>query len=272
MAKSKARRKSTLDGIHPDIAEGLQHLGLSAYEIRVYNAILSHPRSRVPEIARYSSVPQPKVYATIKRLIERGLCESHLGPINQYSALEPGDSFDHLLEESNSRQKGASHAIEMLAEMHNKATQGLSRREGRIKLFQGRAAVLRNFRLLASQSTSSIASISRMPLIARDDDESIKERLDAGVKIRLLGEVPDELSDEDRRSFKTSKGNGAKVRLIPHVPMRMAIFDGRITVLPLFDPVVDQGDGMGMLEIRNHGLSESFLEVFDMLWEKAKAF
>ena len=114
-------RRGNLDGVPEEIAAGLQHLGLTAYEIKVYLAILNNPKSRVPEIARYSGVPQPKVYATLKRLIERGLCEGHLGPINQYSALEPDAAFHALLDESAQRQDEAKSAVGDLAKAYASA-------------------------------------------------------------------------------------------------------------------------------------------------------
>jgi len=273
MARSTQRGLGKAEGIHPDIVDGLAHLGLTAYEIRVYNAILRHPRSRVPEIARYSGVPQPKVYATIKRLIERGLCESHLGPINQYSALDPDDAFTHLLEKSEERQKGATSAVESLTKLHAQAVQGLSRREGRIKMFQGKAAAARNFKELTASAENEIVLVARLPLVATDDDDTIRERLKKGVNVRMLVEAgAGGLSEVDRKSLDRSKKHGAQVRQIDHVPMRMGVFDRKITILPMLDPAAGQGDGFVMLEIRNHGLSESFLWIYEMLWESAKTY
>ena len=273
MTSSRPSARSAPKTINPEVVEGLTHLGLSAYEVRVYSAILGHPRSRVPEIARYSAVPQPKVYATIKRLIERGLVESHLGPINQYSALDPGEAFANLLDHSMERQREANHAVELLSTLYAQATQGLSRREGRIKLFQGRAATARNFKELSASAEKEIAVIARLPLLARDDDDTVRDRLKAGVRLRTLVEIAsDDVVPEDWRSLERSRDSGAEVRRISHVPMRMGVFDRRITILPMFDPVVGQGDGVGMLEIRNNGLSESFLEFYELLWNRAEPF
>jgi hypothetical protein len=41
-------------------------------------------------------------------------------------------------------------------------------------------------------------------------------------------------------------------------------------VLPMNDPVAEQGDGFMMLEVRNPDLCASFLEIFDMLWATGK--
>ncbi len=265
-------RRGNLDGIPETIAEGLQHLGLTAYEIRVYQAILKHPRSRVPEIARFSKVPQPKVYSTIKRLIERGLCESHLGPINQYSVLDPEDAFAPLLDFTAQRQSDATMAISALQKLHNESSQGLSRREGRLKMFQGKPAANRNFKFLVSTAESYIDIVARLPLVAQDDDDTIHEKLEQGIAVRMLCELNGPMADADRESLTKSKANGAQIRTIDKVPMRLGIFDNKITILPMVDPAAGQGDGFVMLEIRNTGLSESFRNVYELLWALGKDF
>ena len=61
----RAATGSKLKGDGRSIADGLRYMGLTDYEIRVFLGILRHPMSRIPEIARHSGVPQPKVYATV---------------------------------------------------------------------------------------------------------------------------------------------------------------------------------------------------------------
>lgn len=267
-------RPGDLSGIDPTIASGLEFLGLTAYEIRVYDAILRHPHSRVPEIARLSKVPQPKVYSTLKRLIERGLCESHLGPINQYSALEPAEGFTSLIAEAKRRQDEAREAVQKLQEKHAQAGEGMSRREGRVKLFQGKPAAGRDFKELMAGAEREVAIVVRFPLVVGDYLEDVERIVGDGGTVRMLCEVPDTESgaeSEEAREFcKRARGVGAKIRRAAHVPMRMGVFDSRILVLPMSDPVAEQGDGFMMLEVRNPDLCSSFLEIYDMLWKTAK--
>jgi sugar-specific transcriptional regulator TrmB len=263
-------RRGSLDGIDPLVAEGLTYLGLTAYEIRVYHAILEHPHSRVPEIARFAKVPQPKVYATLKRRLERGLCQSHLGPINQYSAIEPKEGFGHLVEEARLRQAEAMRAIEALQERHDDANQGMSRREGRVKLFQGRPAAGRDFKELMSGAKQDVAVIVRFPLVVGDYMEEVHRLLEAGGRVRLLCEMPTQLEADQQEFVDNAIAAGAEMRRIAEVPMRMGIFDHKILILPMDDPSAEQGDGFMMLEVRNPSLSESFVEVFDMLWKKGR--
>lgn len=47
---------------------GLQQLGFTAYEAKVYLALLSHPGSTGYEVARHSGVPRSKVYEVLEKL------------------------------------------------------------------------------------------------------------------------------------------------------------------------------------------------------------
>ncbi len=265
-------RRGDLSDIDPIVAEGLRHLGLTTYEIRVYDAVLRHPQSRVPEIARESRVPQPKVYATIKSLIEHGLVESHLGPINAYSAIEPEKGFEQLMSDTQRRQRAAMMAIEQLHEAFENAGRGKSRREGRVKLFQGRAVAARYFRELMAKAETHVTIVVRFPLVVADYLDDAKRITRAGGSVRMLIECGADLDDEAAAFVKSAKKSGAELRRISHVPMRMGIFDEQILVLPMNDPSAETGDGFTMLEIRNPGLCASFEEIYDMLWKKARPF
>ena len=74
-----------------------------------------------------------------------------------------------------------------------------------------------------------------------------------------------------RDQYPELKELGAEVHWATHVPMRMAIFDHKITALPMVDPQPGEGDGFIMLEIRNQSLSEGFVNMFDLLWNAAEA-
>jgi len=263
-------RRRKLSATDSKLGEGLANLGLTDYETRVYLAILRHPRSRVPEIARWSEVPQPKVYATLKRLIERGLCESILGPINRYTALPPAEAFRPLLEDMKARESDAQKAIASLHTEHRESNRSLSRREGRIKLFQGKHAAGRNFKFLFDHAEEDVQVVIRLPLVVSDDESIVRERIERGVRIRYLAELPDGVTPELEEILEQHTKIGVEIRQLPQVPMRMAIFDQKITTLPMIDPQPGEGDGFIMLEVRNQSLSAGFVGMFEMMWSAAK--
>lgn len=271
MSTRNARgRRGALEGIDATVADGLSHLGLTTYEIRVYSAILLHPQSRVPEIARESRVPQPKVYSTVRRLLERGLLETHLGPVNEYSALPPEQAFENLLEQSRQRQDESQRAITALQERHREAREGLSQREGRVKLFQSRPAAARAFRELVQRARREALIVVRFPLITADYFDGIQELLRAGGTAQLLCEIAGEPTEQHRDFAELAREHGSELRQLDEVPSRMAVFDERILALPMNDPVPEQGDGFMMLEVRNADLSRSFRKIFRMLWSQGR--
>lgn len=51
-----------------DTVSGLQQLGFTAYEAKVYLALISHPGATGYEVARHSGVPRSKVYEVLEKL------------------------------------------------------------------------------------------------------------------------------------------------------------------------------------------------------------
>lgn len=251
------------------LAQGLRNLGLTEYEIRVYIAILRHPGSRIPEVARTSGVPQAKVYATVNRLRERSLLESHLGPVNTYSALSPDDAFLPMVEDLRKRASEAATVVGLLQKEHKEPSQPIGAREGRIKLFQGRQATMRNFRELLSASQKSITLVARVPLMVQDDDDVLDKALKRGVEVRILMELPPGYDFTQHEVFQRQLKLGCQARSLPEVPMRLGVFDKRITILLLHEAGAELRD-VKMLEVRNEGLSEGLLKVFEPLWATAE--
>jgi sugar-specific transcriptional regulator TrmB len=251
------------------LAQGLRNLGLTEYEIRVYMAILRHPGSRIPEVAKTSGVPQAKVYATVKRLRERSLLESHLGPVNTYSALSPDDAFMPLVEDLRKRASDAASVVDLLQEEHQKPSPAMGAREGRIKLFQGRQAIMRNFREMVAGSQESITLVARVPLMIQDDDDVLEEALKRRVEVRILAQSPPGYDFTQHEVFQRQLKLGCQARSLAEVPMRMGVFDRRIAIIVLHEAGAGLQELM-MLEVRNAGLSEGLLKVFEPLWAVAE--
>lgn len=55
------------------VEAGLQKIGFSKYESKVYVALVSHPSATGYEVSKYSKVPRAKVYEVLDKLVERGV-------------------------------------------------------------------------------------------------------------------------------------------------------------------------------------------------------
>jgi sugar-specific transcriptional regulator TrmB len=272
MEPRRAGRPADYTGLDGETVRSLEFLGLSAYEIKVYLAVLQHPRSRVPDIARLARVPQPKVYSTVKRLIGRGLIESELGPVNRYSSLDPQHAFRPLLEDVEAREESARTVIKHLRDDFASAADRDPGIEGRVKLFQSRPAAARSFRDRITRVSNYLGVIVRWPLVIVDYAGEIEQATQNGVEVQMLCEVRGELTEAHTGFVERMREAGAKMRRIPETPMRMAVFDEEAVVLPMNDPAPLEGDGFMMLEVRNHDLSRGFRGFFDHLWREAEEF
>lgn len=271
MEVRRAGRPADYSGLDERTVRSLEFLGLSAYEIKVYLAILRHPRTRVPDIARLGKVPQPKVYSTVKRLIARGLIESELGSVNRYSAIDPQHAFRPLIDEVGEREDTARMIVKALQQDFQDAGERDPEIEGRVKLFQSRPAATRSFRDRILRVQNDLAVIVRWPLVITDYRDDIRTVVDRGAQVHMLCEVRDELTDAHTGFISRMAEVGAEMRRIGETPMRLAIFDEEAVVLPMNDPAPLEGDGFMMLEVRNHDLSRGFRGFFRRLWEDSEA-
>lgn len=250
------------------IALSLRSLGLTDYELRVYLAILRHPGSRIPEIARKSKVPQPKVYATVKRLLERGLCESELGPVNTYTALRPRIGLAPLLDDLRTAAAHADDIVSQLDGEFEAPTGSIAAREGRIKVYQGAQANRHNFIDLVSHAEQTIELMTKLPLILKDDDEVMADALRRGVQVRILGEAPADFDWAADEMYKRQVALGVQARHTLEIPMRLGIFDSQVTIMPMVGPA-GGATGLQVLEVRNKSLSAGMLSIFQSYWDLA---
>ena len=74
-------------------------LDLTAFEAKVYVALLSHGPLSPSRLAEILGVHRPQVHASLRRLILRGLVEVHEGKPAMYRAVEPETLFEIISEE-----------------------------------------------------------------------------------------------------------------------------------------------------------------------------
>ncbi len=80
------------------IANRLTELGFSQYEARTYLGLLTAELATGYSVANATGVPQPKVYETLRRLVERGAAVRTGDNPGRYSAVAP-DTLLHGLEQ-----------------------------------------------------------------------------------------------------------------------------------------------------------------------------
>ena len=74
-----------------------RHLGLSDYEARVYVCLVTEGASEARRLSMRCGVPRTKVYATLKKLVERGLVFEVPGEPRKFAPASPAEAFERFL-------------------------------------------------------------------------------------------------------------------------------------------------------------------------------
>jgi hypothetical protein len=98
-----------------------------------------------------------------------------------------------------------------------------------------------------------------------------KESLKKGVKGRCVYQMPD---NEEQRQFlfeyiKLAGEAGEQARIVDEIPMKMMIFDEKIVVFTLEDPVLHQASQTTQI-IEHRSLGKSLKILFETVWQQAK--
>src|SRR5450631_1666073 len=96
------------------IAERLTQLGLTQYEARTYLGLLQTDSATGYSIANETGVPQPKVYETLRRLVERGAAARTGEKPARYTAIQPDILLKSLEADFATRVAAARRDLETL--------------------------------------------------------------------------------------------------------------------------------------------------------------
>src|SRR5579859_3072830 len=88
-----------------DIAQRLTRLGFSQYEARTYVGLLMSGGATGYALANDTGVPQPKVYETLRRLVDRGAARLTGEQPARYAAVPPAELLKALEHEFAMRVK-----------------------------------------------------------------------------------------------------------------------------------------------------------------------
>lgn len=96
------------------IAEQLTRLGFSQYEARTYVGLLTSDGATGYTLANETGVPQPKVYETLRRLVDRGAAVLTAERPARYAAVAPAVLLSALQKEFTARLDAARQGLESL--------------------------------------------------------------------------------------------------------------------------------------------------------------
>ena len=279
------------------VLKDFDKFGLNSYEAKSYLSLLERNRLTAVEISRLAGIPRAKVYETLENLTARGFCHTIPGKVKKYSAVSPAalkdifvqmerekleDKLDKLRDEIKTKEqelgdkiKSADNLVQKLTPLYER-----SRTENDpldyIEVIKETNQLQNRICQLIDSAEKEVLVFSKPPSLKYRNEilqqiELEKESLKKGVKGRCVYQMPD---NEDQKQFlfeyiKLAGEAGEQARIIPEIPMKMMIFDERVVVFTLEDPVLHQPSQTTQI-IEHRSLAKSLKILFETVWSEAK--
>jgi sugar-specific transcriptional regulator TrmB len=253
----------------------LVNLGLTGYEASAYLALTRRVRATGAEVARLAALPRQRIYDVLDSLVARGLASVEPGRPAHYTAVAPDEAVDVLL----AAQRAA------LAQLERDAADAVARltpayRAGReetdplsyIEVLREPAAIGRRFAELETSVEREILVFTKPPY-AVDPANNVAgvELLARGVEARSVYErsVYDDAATVDAvRSFIHA---GERARVVDELPLKLVLFDERIALFTMEDPVAGT-PGLTIMIVEHPGLAGLLKLAFERVWESGDDF
>jgi sugar-specific transcriptional regulator TrmB len=259
----------------------LANFGLSHREARIYLALLNKKDFTVSEIAKVSGMPRHTIYEILDTLIKKGVCTEKIGKVKRYKAIDPKIVFrslidqykDHFEAQLCEKEKLALEVAKDFSMLYEKNRERVDPLEY-IEVLKDRKQIYNRWRLLQNNAQHKILSFVKAPYASSSPIENIDDEIDVlkkNVEIRAIYECKDVEKDEFVRALSSWIPAGEKVRVIKELPVKLVIFDERITLIALNDPVTLEPSITTMI-INHVGFAVAQEAVFESYWQRAIAF
>ncbi len=258
----------------------LTSLGLNRYEAAVYVSLLGRKNYTATEIATYAGVPRQRVYDVLESLATKGLCVERLGTRKRtYSAIDPSVAMPTLLAAYQEQQASENlHRMAVLdailPDLNHMFSSG--QREvaplDYIEILTDRHRVAERVLTLSRRASQEILMLFKQPLVASIEDNIAEAQAVAG-RITRRGVYEETVADDPiffdlvRRFHALGEG----IRLVPDLPLKVNLYDQRLAVILLRDPVSGQSS-LTCLVIEHTSMARALRVAFEALWAQGVDF
>ncbi|GAA1597346.1 LuxR C-terminal-related transcriptional regulator [Kribbella karoonensis] len=243
----------------------LESVGVEPPDEEAYRALLSAPGCEIQQLADRLGRDVEDVVATVGRLEKLGLLTSTADDPVRLLPTRPDVAVDALVAVRRAElDRVRAEARVLLSEL---STQERYRPENLVEVIVGQEAIAARFTQLLNGTRNQLLVLDRPPYAAQaeESDSTVRGLLGEGVVVHGIYS-PDSLDipggvDE---AFSAADA-GETSRVHPQVPMKLAVFDGKIALLPLsVDQLVDSA-----LVVHPCALLDALTEMFWLLWDQA---
>jgi HTH-type transcriptional regulator, sugar sensing transcriptional regulator len=266
------------------ILEEAKNLGLNNYEAKVYLALLEREYLTVNDIAKISHVPQARIYDVLESLMGNGMAILRPGKIKRYHAVEPEVFKEKLIEQLEAKLVEQKQTIEKTiltfkkkfeVRAENPIYDGTSLNY--IEIIKDTAALRKRIIELVKNCKKEILFFIKPPFITRpkaiqyDPSQNKPFQVEVKAPVRTLIEIPTKKEEIElwANRMSISAEDAKNTRAIKELPMKMAIYDERIVLLHLKDPIIPDSSYTTQI-INQPEFARTMKLAFESLWEQAE--
>ncbi|KAB1193824.1 MarR family transcriptional regulator [Haloferax sp. MBLA0076] len=210
-----------------------ERFSLGEYEIDAYLAVLEHGQLTASEIADRTSIPQPRVYDTVRSLSDRGLVELRESRPMKIVAVDPEDAFSNV----------QSSLDELIEELEARYTAPARDTEA-VSLVKSRSTILRYIEEIIESAEYELV-LSLTPDLLRRFRDDLAAAVDSGVSIDLLVTPASRAPDPAEFNY-LDVATIARARRGITSPV-LAVADGEYSIYATQDALRDDRDRYGVI-------------------------
>ena len=253
-------------------------LGLSMREAKVYTTLFRKRDFTASEIQQLAGIPRTKVYEVLHQLISKGMCaEKKIGRYKKYEAVNPVSVFDKLLQDLSLKENIANKLLKILSPLYEEREEKDNPLEY-IEIVKDREQVRKKWLNIDENAKKEILIFTKPPYASSPDEAIAEEKKLLKTKkdrrkliLRDICEYNGIASESEKKEFiKMVSGfisNNEEVRIVKELPMKLAIFDERITMLALNDPISLKPSITTMI-INHPSFAMAQKKVFESIWKE----
>lgn len=254
----------------------LQQIGLNAYEARSYLVLVGHPRFKALELAARAHVPRQKIYEVLDSLVEKGFAQVVQEKTKLFSAVEPSLAVPGYLQRRQTQlerewiEQGrlAGSLIDDLKSAYSEGQEGRGTLDY-LRIVSEPSQSGAQYRTMLREVRQEYLEFSRPPYAVDPlDEQLVRSARERGVTCRLLFER-DGLDENHHARLAEYAAAGVEVRLTDSLPMKLALFDGKLGLIALLDPVITKPTWTSVV-FDHEGMGEAMKGLFDVHWKKAE--
>lgn len=244
----------------------LEVLGISAFDERIYRAVLASPGITAQELVARSGESSGRIQSSLTRLQAKGLINRLWGRSPRWTATSPGTAIRALV-------RGLQGELDRIADTADEletAFRAVGQDPddiGQFEVLAGPEVLARWYRQVQQEAKDEVLTFDRPPYVLDYRNPVQSDRLRDGVRYRTIY-APEAFQHEGALDqLDTMLQVGEEARVLPGLPFKMVLADQRVAIMPLHLHL-HQPVSRSVL-MRGSTMVVALVELFERMWREA---